>query len=333
MKRQIQTMTIFYSLAVILLAGCSGCGQTTTPDFKPPIATIPDGENRTATKNGTSDALPTEFSPPENPYQDITITGEAPPFDYYGDPVFWVPDLEYKIVGFQGQETSYPIIPDKDVDVYNARIKALEEERGEPLSRDEKNYISYEMRYGHLSPLDAVKAMYTVGIGSGSQYLLEVAQQALDANPNDFHTLLIWTNIQPYLSDSAETGYRQLLQMRPTHAYVLFWLGKTVRYKNREESIQLFKKAVQYAPSIGYGMASAKLSVHVRDWALQELAKAYFWEGEKQKSMATFSYLQQITKDDDTRERATKYIRQIKGGKRFGHVAFENEKEGGTANE
>ena len=86
MKLQIELFTYLLTLIVILLAGCSGCGKTTTPEFKPPVETTQEGENPTTTTHQSSGTLPTEFFPPENPYQDITINGEAPPFDFLQQP-------------------------------------------------------------------------------------------------------------------------------------------------------------------------------------------------------------------------------------------------------
>ena len=333
MNRRIHTLMSSLTFFIILLAGCSGCGKTITPEFKPPVETPQEGENPTTTTHQSSGALPTEFYPPENPYQDITINGEAPPFNFYNNPVYWIPHLEYMTAPHGIGYKSSPIIPDYDVNVFNKKIEELEKERGAPVSRDEQSYIMHKMRFGNLRPLNAAKVMKSRGIGSHNRYLLEVAQQALDANPNDFHTLLIWSEMQPYQSKSSERGYRQLLEMRPNSAYVLLRLGLTIRFENRQESIQLFKKAVQYAPNIEYG--KGERSVHVRDWALQELAEAYFWEGEKQKSTETFQYLQQITENKRTRKRATEYLKDIKEGYKFGMIGLtpQTTDEGNTPDE
>ena len=346
MKLYIEHFTTLLLITFILLAGCSGCAQKTTPEPKSPVEATQDIENRTTTTHKTSGALPTEFYPPENPYQDITINGEAPPFDFYNNPVYWIPDLEYRTVAKGTGHRTYPIIPDYDVNAFNTKIEALEKERGEVISREEQHYIRSKMRYGHLTPLNAAKAMLSRMSGPKHRYLLEVAQQALDANPNDFHTLLIWTEAQPYQSESSEKGYRQLLEIRPNNPYVLLKLGLTIKFESPQESIQLFKKAVQYAPAIEYGMnrspdilyntesPPSSPSVHVRDWALQELAIAYFLEGEKQKSTETFQYLQQITESKSTRKRATDYLTDLKEGYKFGHILLRpTTDEGNTTHE
>ena len=93
---------------------------------------------------------------------------------------------------------------------------------------------------------------------------------------------------------------------------------------------------MQYAPNIEYGTDSpSSPSVHVRDWALQELAEAYFWEGEKQKSTETFQYLQQITENKRTRKRATEYLKDIKEGYKFGIIGLppQTTDEGNTPDE
>ncbi|MCG9129848.1 hypothetical protein JT359_19835 [Candidatus Poribacteria bacterium] len=322
MKCFIRQVTLLFVLVSILLVGSSGCAQKTE------LAKKATPEPNTIMEYQIAAGLPAELTPTENPYQDITITNEAPPFVFYNNPVYWVPELNYTKEwdginhGPIDNYRSFPDIPALDVKVFNTKIEQLRKERGGHLSRVERGYIYRKMGYSHLTPLNAAKAMLSVGTNSpnNNPYLLEVAQHALDANPDDFHTLLIWTEAQPYKSENIERGYRQLLQKRPNNAYVLLRLGLTLRFKNRQESIELFKKAVQYAPPEKYG--SGDKGIHVRDWALQELAKIYFWEGEKQKSRATFQYLQQITTDDATRKRATEYLVDIEEGYKFGRIGL-----------
>ena len=332
MKLRIQTFTSLLTLIVILLAGCSGCAQKkitreTEIQAKKPVGLT----SKQGVGPQRSDALPTKFYPPENPYEDITINGQAPPFEYYGNLVYWVPHMEYH--NPLASDHTLPIIQDKYPTSYYRQVKReLAEKRGEALSAEEEGYIADKLYFGHLPPLDAAKCMLANG-GSGSPYLLEIVQQALDENPNDFHTLLIWTEAQLQKSENREKGYRRLLQMRPNSAYVLFQLGRCIWFKNSPESIQLFKKAVQFAPNIRLGArARAKYGgersgIHIRDWALQELAGAYFWEDEKQKAIETFNYLQQITTDEKTRERAQERIAEIKEGKRFGRITFVDDDE------
>ncbi len=161
--------------------------------------------------------------------------------------------MEYKTVGTPGQEHTLPILPNQSPSSrYRKLIRELTEERGEELSAKEQEYIANKIAFGDLPPLDAAKCMLA-NAGGGDLYLQEVAQQALDENPNDFHTLLIWTDAQPYDSENREKGYRQLLQMRPNAAYVLLMLGECMKFKNRQESIELYKKAAQYAPNTRLG--------------------------------------------------------------------------------
>lgn len=334
MKLRMRYFTTSLTFFVILLVGCSGCAQKTMQETELTEQTT--SQPKTIIEYQIAAGLPAELTPRENPYQGITINNEAPSFTIYNNPVYWIPELEYKTVwsGIYNHRDNYyssPDIPDYDVNVFNTRIAELEKERGEPVPEKERMYIGAKMKYGHLTPLNAAKAMLPGSIHT-NQYLSDVVQQALDANPNDFHTLLIWTEAQPYQSETQKEGYRRLHQMRPNNPYVSLRYGLTIRYDNRQKSIELFKKAVQYAPAERYG--SGRSGIHVRDWALQALAKAYFAEGEKQKSKATFQYLQQITTADNTRERATEYIKDIEEGYKFGYILLHpTENKGETTNE
>ena len=60
------------------LAICTGCGQKTA-------------------QQRPAQATPTTETPPAPaPYAGITETGEPPPDEYYGDPLFWIPSMEYE---------------------------------------------------------------------------------------------------------------------------------------------------------------------------------------------------------------------------------------------
>ena len=286
-----KTLITLLILTIILLAGCSGCAQKkitreTEIQAKKPVGLT----SKQGVGPQRSDALPTTFYPPENPYEDITINGEAPPFEYYGNLVYWVPHMEYH--NPLASDHTLPIIQDKyPTSHYRQVMQDLAEERGEALSAEEEEYIADKLYFGHLPPLDAAKCMLANG-GSGSPYLLKIVQQALDENPNDFHTLLIWTEAQLQKSENREKGYRQLLQMRPNAARVLLMLGRTlVSNENSqtdiEEGIGYLKKSAALAPDL-YG-----------ETAYHSLGRAYLKLKDATLALEAYNHTQQYRDSGD----------------------------------
>lgn len=331
-KLRIENLTYFITLLVILLAGCSGCAQKNTPHLKSPVDITQDIDNHTGTTNQASGALPTEFYPPEKPYADITITGEQPPFPYHGNPIFWVPDIAYQTTGTPGYEQTFPVISYSEK--HREYLQALQEytkETGEPVPGALERKIS-EQVFGkdmnfddavveHLPPLDAAKCL--LAIGRRSSYAKRMAQRALNENPNDFHTLLIWTEAQTD-DEAIIEGYRQLLKMRPTSAYVSLMLAECIKHENSDENIQLYKKAIQYAPQEEIGTHSHlnNFSIHIRDGALSQLGSAYFWNDEKEKAIETYKHLAEVTLYEETRKFAQERIDEIKGEIGLEYVIF-----------
>ncbi len=319
-----KTLITLLILTIILLAGCSGCAQKkitreTEIQAKKPVGLT----SKQGVGPQRSDALPTTFYPPENPYEDITINGEAPPFAYYGNPIYWIPSLQYETKGPPGGEETYPTLPNKMDELYIQEYRKLSKESGESLTL-EQLYTIQKMKTKDLSLTEA--AMYWIHSSTAKR----LAQDALDENPNDYHTLLIWSEAQGIDHQNKEKGYRQLLQMRPNAAYVLYRLGQILKFKNKKESIQLLKKAVQYAPNTRLGARAehgGHSDIHIRDSALNELAHAYFLDKEKQKAVETLNYLQQITTNEKTRQLTQERIGNIQRENYFSRKFYNVERD------
>ena len=322
MKLCIQTFTTLLIIVVILLTGCNGDQQ------KPPEQVEPQADTQkdvtTFPEADADTTLPTTFYPPENPYEDLTETGTAPPIDYKGNPIFWIPEFEYQLepgdVPVEYKE-SLPIAPNHaekmarfqqhEYEYYDKLKKRLENVTSEKLmweivkeDRVKLNGIKAEIMTEGMTPFNAAKYLRTHNIRTDHRF--KYVQQALDENPNDYHTLLVWTEMQADI-DKKREGYQRLLKMRPTSAYVLYRLG---RYTHSPEAIPILKKALQYAPE-----APLKPSgFNIQYGALYELAKKYYYEThEDAKALETLKYLSKFDP-----ERAEYYIMTMQRDNKIG---------------
>ena len=299
MKLCIQTFTTLLIIVVILLTGCNGDQQ------KPPEQVEPQADTQkdvtTFPEADADTTLPTTFYPPENPYEDLTETGTAPPDDYRGYSTFWIPEFKYQLepgdMPVEYKE-SLPIAPNHaekmarfeqhEKEFYETVEKKLQNVTSEKLMREivkedrvKLSGIKAEIMTEGMTPLNAAK--YLIAHNIRTDHRVQYAQQAVDENPNDYHTLLVWTEAQ-YDLDIRKEGYRRLIKMRPNAAYPLYRLG---RYTHSAEAIPLLKKAVQYAPE-----TPLKSGFDIKGGALYHLAiKYYHWTREDAKALETLKYL------------------------------------------
>jgi len=259
-----------------------------------------------------------EERPSLNPYEGITETGQAPPEDYYGNPIFWIPSMQYETRGEPGDEVSVPILPNYEgrIAIRDAKRQALYEAQGGKLTQAQRGQITVEVLTEGLAPLDAAKYFSKGGGPIGRKACLQFAQQALEANPDDFHTLLVWTSVQfcdTRNPDAAwarmEAGYRRLLEMNPNSAFILYRLGGTLGYVDYPEKVALLEKAIRLAPEKDLGKGAG--STNIRDGALQKLARNYFYHSEKEKSLETLNRLLTVTQSPNLRRLTQERIQII----------------------
>ncbi len=300
MKLQIETMTALLMLAVILLAGCSGDKDRIPDQVEVPI----ESPIVTLSEKAKSETVPTTLYPPDNPYEDLTVTGTAPPPDFHtyhaGDLILWIPEFEYKLEyeGPPGEgNKSVPIAPNhaekwaryeqrKRDDFYKLGKRqegVKSEKRRSDMSREVDAKLAdfrAEIMTEGMTPLNAAK--YLTAHKINTEHKKQYAQQALDQDPDDYHTLLVWTYVQQDF-DTQRKGWRRLLKMRPNDAYVLSRLGDITF---SAEAIPILKKAYQYAPDVPKD--------HPTFWKkgiLYELAQAYYYKYEDAKALETLKYL------------------------------------------
>ena len=284
---------LFSTLMLLLLglAICTGCGQKTA-------------------QQRPAQATPTTETPPA-PYAGITETGESPPDDYYGDPLYWIPGMAYETFHNPPYgSSSDPVWPPSEE--IGRRIAAREEELFKAYDEEIENShvrsrvfrrAKLEVISESMSPLHAAKYLDALS-GSYRDKARELAQAALDANPDDFHTLLLWTTLQYEPDDEASrkhavAGYRRLLEMNPNSARVRYDLGNLLSdYQEFEESIRLLE-------------TSAQLDARFSEGAFLRMARKYYFFGDKVKALAYLKRLAEVASTQRAREKTRERIEAL----------------------
>ncbi len=329
MKRQMQTfIRILLLTAVILFTGCNRekverPEQVETPTFKEII---------TLSEKAQAETVPTTLYPSLNVYEDLTVTGTIPSPDYVGGikgEFLWIPEFEYEWEIAELPEATLPVAPNhekkwarfekREREMWNTFKKSMEGVTSEKVFDDryreyqiEVENIRAEIMTEGMTPLNAAK--YLMSHNINTEHRRKYAQQAVDENPNDYHTQLIWTWAQygqsVYSMDKVKEGYRHLLEIRPNSAYALYNVG---RFTYSADAIPLLKKAYIYAPD-----ARPDLPLSLKVPILLELAKAYYkWHSDEAKAEAkALETLRHLSKYNPTL--AQECITQLKTEKKIG---------------
>ena len=220
--------------------------QENTPPAKPPV-----GEERPGTEQPAS-TTPTAGS---------TETGEVPPDDYYGDPLYWIPGIDYETVGSTGGlPSSVPILPPEK----QRRLEALRGvywgPDGKPLTADQRARMELEVVAEGMAAVDVAKLIVEIGWWPNRyEYAREFLQQAIEEDLDNFEAHLLAVELHDGSLEEMEAEYRRLLEQRPNSLPVLVNLGAIV--KDHAEAIGYFEKAVQLSPTYLHGYALAQLGV------------------------------------------------------------------------
>ena len=273
------------------------------------------------------EAVPSTLYLPANPYEDLTVTGTAPPRDYQGDPVLWIPDLAYREYN---QQRTLPVAPHHDekqvlvealaqpLDILYRKLydELIEDYRGadyknrlsinhwERILRMKNNVIDdirAEIMIEGMHPLNATK--YLLAHKLSPDLVAESWRKAYKASSDDFHTNLVSLYVGYYNNFHTHT-YKDLLKMRPMSSYALYGVGSRTPTAKR---IPLLKKAYQYAPDVPTDHA-ASLKVEI----LYTLANAYFYQTkEDDKAFETLKYLSMYNANlaEETRMRLQQEIK------------------------
>ena len=234
----------FLMLGVIVFVGCTtGCGQKIAPNDTTPSNT----------------------------------TMQTPPDDYYGDPLYWIPGIEYETLHTTaGDLSSDPVIPKEKRDRINNVHNLRWREGSRHLTQEQRDQIAVEILAEGMQPLDVAKFIVVTGYWD-EKYASEYAQQAIEEAPDNFDAHVILTQLQPLSADKI-VGYRRLLDWNSSSLPVLLGLGVSV--KDHREAIDYLKKVAQLSPNYLNGSALGKLGVRYQkigdyDKALAALKKAY----------------------------------------------------------
>ncbi|MDE0086388.1 MAG: hypothetical protein OXU23_11780, partial [Candidatus Poribacteria bacterium] len=232
MKLRVQTLTVLLMIAVILLAGCNGDKQKPPEQVEVPTDTQIE---ITLSEKAQAETVPSTLYPPDNPYEDLTVTGTAPTSDYVGGingDFLWIPEFEYEWEIEEMPQKTLPVAPNhaekwaryeqrQREDFYKLKKRAegvTSERRLDGMSRETDAELAdfrAEIMTEGMTPLNAAK--YLMAHNIRTEHINQYAQQAVDENPDDFHTQLIWTWAQYYGTDDGigkvKAGYRRLLEI------------------------------------------------------------------------------------------------------------------------
>ncbi len=264
MKVKIQTMTTLLLMVVILLAGCGGCQSD--KEIASPIETSPMITEELAAAAAALGSI-------DVAEQVASIKPPKTPDTFESDPYFYIRGIEYeRLIDSHGGRGSTPIISFYTLD----EKRYARSENGETAPTLDREIV--EILTEGLSPLDAAKFLHLEG--SYSEFAMEYAQQALDAAPDDYTTLHVWTYVQ---EDRVlqEQGLRRLLSMNPRSEQLYFDLGFLLLHGNSEdEGIDYLKKSAVLDPGYRRGAALGALGYFYQFTDI-DLALAYYKEAQR----------------------------------------------------
>ncbi len=302
MKHRIKILITLLFMSIILLAGC-GVKTTQKNGVETPTAV-----KDTPTKELLLGTL--EIPIPASQQQKIVPL--QTPADYKGDPYLYIQNIEYQeyIKGHEG-DSSHPILPPR-IEQKLKEMRVWSENNGwmtpkGPITDDAFERMRLDIISEGFTDLEMAKYFILIGLSTTStKYAQEYVQKALDANPDDYQTLYVWTRTQ---TDDAKRiqGARKILEQNPNDAKVLFQLGSLLIDWDRntkgafEESIGYLKRSAALDPDYAEGQAYRFLgSIHVH-------------LGDVEKGLAFYKLAQEIYNWEPTREA----IERIEKGKAY----------------
>ena len=192
---------------------------------------------------------------PPAPVENVppNTTARTPPDDYHGDPLYWVPGIQYEtLYTTHGGLHSEPVIPPEKErrmsDVYDLPYR----EGTRHLTSEQLERLRAEILAEGFSDLDAAKLL----AGNYQEYAREYAQRAIDADPNNFEAHLVLADLLP--SGGTEADWRRLVEWKPNSVRALLILGGVV--SDDQEAIGYLEKSAHLDPTYLNYNAFVKLS-------------------------------------------------------------------------
>ena len=180
-------------------------------------------------------------------FSEGNVTETEPiPDNYYGDLFYWIAGMTYETVyTSHGERSSIPVLSPEKYDEVSAAFDAYREKHDKSLSDTEAAEIEVEILTEGMSALDAAKYIKVAREGAlYLKYAREFAECALSDNPDDFQTLLVWTELQPAGTEEKVKGYKRLLEMNPNFVRALVGLATNLDQTYQDKKVRLLEKAV-----------------------------------------------------------------------------------------
>ena len=244
MKLHIESLTTLFLMTVILLAGCSGCGQKTSPKtpIVPPNQLTPDGTSTPAGVKQNNETKPKPLGK--------TATLSAKQFS----------DLEYlaTLKGIEYIEISRenaagiplpwdPIVV--PIELWKKRLKQgsdlLIAQRQKQITLEEWNeqVLQVYREDGFVTTIQRIIELR----GSINEKITRLVNRIYTENPDDFDTLLLWVlaggNLVDLYGEEKTAATRRLSEMNPDHPWVLHKLAKCLLGHNPQEALGYAQKA------------------------------------------------------------------------------------------
>jgi len=179
--------------------------------------------------------------------------GLSPPADYHGNPVYWIPGIEYETLGTShGVPLSFPRISPEKLERLADVTDLQYREETKHLTLDQRNQLRVEIHVEGMNALDAAKFLISTGY---EKYARDYAEKAIVENPDNFDAHLILGDVLPF--NEREPWFRRLVDWKPNSVPALVTLGAMVR--DDREAIGYLERAAQLSPTYLLGNAFFQL--------------------------------------------------------------------------
>ena len=252
MKLRIEHLVTFFSIAIILLGGCSGCGQKTAPEIPvtPPNQSTPDNTPKLSgvKPNGTKPKPPRKTAKlSAKQFTDLKYLATLKGVEYIeiarenkgGIPLPWDP-IVVSVESWQNQL-------EKGWALGDAR-------RTKKITNQEYNEKMLQY-YRDIGLVTAMRQLIELS-GSVDDSVSRLVNLAYAENPDDFDTLLLWVlagsgtdgNWVHSYGEEKTAATRRLYEMNPNHPWVLHKLAKCILGTNPQEALGYAQKAQELDP-------------------------------------------------------------------------------------
>ena len=226
------------------------------------------------------------------------IVAPKTPDDYKGNPYLYIPNIEYEthIRSHLGEISAPLLSPHIQQKLDEMYIWAEDDKmmtKEGPTTKEEYTRMRLDIIAEGFSDLDMAKYLILVGYPD-DKYVKEYAQKALNANPNDYQTLYVWTQAQTEQAKRV-IGYRKLFEQNPNSSEILFFLGTHLAWEGKtrgeaEKAIDYLKRSAALDPK------------YLRGEAYRVLGGIYLGQSDSDTALAFYKRAQEIYHWEVTQE-------------------------------